>query len=145
MSATALAIVPECEDEILGERERDRDIDYDRFVEKFTDPRTKDLAIALSLRDLRSALSIHVEAQEELIQTILCRFNKLEEKHHADTRSFEERLRVVERVHERELAVKDTDTARLVWFNRVFGGVIGSLLLALAYWFESYLIGRGGR
>ena len=145
MSVAALAVIPDCEDETLGERERDRDIDYDRFVEKFTDPRTKDLAIALSLRDLRSALSIHVEAQEELIQTILCRFSKLEEKQVADTRAFEERLRTVEKVHERELAVKDTDTARLVWLNRVFGGVIGSILLALAYWFETYLIGRGGR
>jgi len=145
MSAMALAVIPNCEDETLGERERDRDIDYDRFVEKFTDPRTKDLAIALSLRDLRSALSIHCEAQEELIQTILCRFSKLEEKHHSDTKAFEERLRVLERVHERELAVKDTDTDRLIWFNRVFSGAIGGILLAIVYWLEAIIAGRSGR
>lgn len=133
----------------LADRDRG-EIDYDRFVTKFTDPHTKDLAIALALRDLSATLSGHIINQDESVKDVIGRFDKIEAHHDQDMRMLREelrqselRLRAIEREHEREAAVKDRDTARLIWFNRVTGGVIGTGIMAVIYWLQGLVTGRG--
>lgn len=149
MSVVALPAPPPQKAEDTTVIGRDSE-DNERFVERITNPKTRDLAIAISLRDLHTALNNHINHQDEFIQAILCRFTKIETGHVTDTIEFNKEIKVLkeqigllERERDRKEAVRETDTARLIWFNRVFGGVIGSVLLALAYWVENYLMGRG--
>lgn len=159
ISARSLQVIPRrerVEDNALAEYERGG-IDYDSFVTKFTDPKTKDLAIALALRDLSATLANHVISQEDFIKTLLERFARIELGHRDDIKTLREsdikslrdemkdvsaRVLVIEKKHDSERAVHESDAARVIWLNRVFGGVIGSGIIAGLYWLQAWLGGR---